>query len=683
MPSMKTFKMFEKHDRESIGLSEMARSTARPDRMLSKFDKAKKNQENSLSKGVFLQAFVDLLNKGKSLPIVTFEWKFKRLKSGKLKRVGSKPQRIVKNVKITNSPTVIKQVEKAAAEMDFVVGGKSDRAAARRTLTSIRLTSKEGVFTLFDVDDSAIKPKTGRKMGGGETPINQALQCVVCACMANKIYPFPRNANQIEKHVRIGSAGVEEIIRGRDSLAVDKNRTWTRSAVSTFQALEKKFGNLSKFIFVEEKDPIAESIQQIALRLFKEFDESINSTMMDRWNPADIWLIQKSFDVKSLGKARDIFELSEMMIDLYDQKKLIAVSMKKAGTAASIKVRNHEKDTEGLTLLEFETKPVANVRTDKPYALHGSHDFVSTADSKKKIRVDTYTGEAGNLHSKSLILALFEGTGSLSDGSIGGATANSVLANFFKMPTTAEIREEYKAGYPKGVNSKFWRNYHKMYTSVPGNPKISISEMRNIAYAMNPPDTDTFAPVKGSGNPPYSTYINTVFLNKYMKLSVAKRGECLQEIYKWCSSMSPASSVHVVVGADTSITKAADNSNRKRTRRKGVDARDNGDVELPTVTNAELKAAEEKYSDDGEVESDKGIKSSSVGNTAVDDMRWKTFERLKRDDIKNLGKRKREFDQDSKRMDFDDLRDKWVGVGKIPKSNTSDMDLSRERDKFV
>jgi len=76
------------------------------------------------------------------------------------------------------------------------------------------------------------------------------------------------------------------------------------------------------------------------------------------------------------------------------------------------------------------------------------------------------------------------------------------------------------------------------------------------------------------------------------------------------------------------------------------------------------------------------IDKVNLGNTAVDDDRWTTFEREKRSDIKNLGSKKREFEQDSKRMSFDKLRDKWVGVGKITKSNTSDADLIRMRDKF-
>lgn len=73
-------------------------------------------------------------------------------------------------------------------------------------------------------------------------------------------------------------------------------------------------------------------------------------------------------------------------------------------------------------------------------------------------------------------------------------------------------------------------------------------------------------------------------------------------------------------------------------------------------------------------------KREKQADKAINHPLFSTFEKLKASDIKNLP---REFVADTKRMSFDDLRTKWVKVGKISKSNTSDEELQKVRDRFI
>ena len=653
---MKRFELFE-YDKETKRLSEMARAS-RPDRIVSRYDNRKKSTGDSLSKGPYLQAFVDYLNKNKSLPINGVGYG-STPKTGKQKK---SREVITKTFKLSSSEIkkVIKQVELAAQAMDPVANeGGSNESKARTILTNLEFKTSGGIFRIFDVDDSAWKPPSGKKMGGGETPVNQSYQCVISACMAYKILPFPRNASKIAKYVRIGSFGIEEVLRSRDYTAINQQANWSRNAVTTHQVLTKKFGDLKGYIFVEESDPLAKKIDEKAIELWNQFDptDTITMSSVDRWNPVDIWLMKSESIVSQVLKSNTIEEMNQTLYDLYESGDLIAVSMKKPGSNGKLTVKN--SNTSEDEVVEWDTNIQSIITKDKPFGLHGSHQWVST-DGKNTLKVSSYKGT-------SLTLELVTtGSKAMNGGSASSSTIDTALKGLLKVPSSGpksgELADIYRNGFGKSSNGKFWQQYAMMHNSIKSNDKMTASELRTKAYVIV--DPYTMEPRKQSaGDAVYATYINTVFVHLVMKKQIKNRTAIIEELYKWCSSQTPKSAVHVVVGAETERTDSADNKKRKGKRRPGISSPSDQSAELPVFTNKEIADIERSLPDE-DLDT-----SSGKEPKAMDDPRWKEFEKVKRDRISDLdSKKEKEFNADKKRLSFSAFIDKHAvpitGVGK-------------------
>ena len=102
----------------------------------------------------------------------------------------------------------------------------------------------------------------------------------------------------------------------------------------------------------------------------------------------------------------------------------------------------------------------------------------------------------------------------------------------------------------------------------------------------------------------------------------------------------------------------------------------------PTPSKSETTPKKSKSASPKKESKPESSKASKVAKSdaAFINPLFPTFEREKASDIANL-KDKKEFEKDKKTMSFDELKQKWVGIGKISRSDTSDADLKRIRDK--
>ena len=64
---------------------------------------------------------------------------------------------------------------------------------------------------------------------------------------------------------------------------------------------------------------------------------------IDKWCPADIWIHDASTDISFLTKYHYFKDLNEQLIQLFRNKQLIGVSLKKVDHNAQIKEYNYEK----------------------------------------------------------------------------------------------------------------------------------------------------------------------------------------------------------------------------------------------------------------------------------------------------------------------------------------------------
>ena len=156
------------------------------------------------------------------------------------------------------------------AELDPAVGNGKNVQKANAILTKIKVETPEGKFTFFDIDESSFRVKGAMPGGQSEAHTDQALQCVTSACMANGIWPLAKNYKKIKTFIRIGNFNVEEILKSRDDPRFrNKDNNWVNGAVATHKALEKKYGSLKGYKFVNENDPIHERLYKKAFELIK------------------------------------------------------------------------------------------------------------------------------------------------------------------------------------------------------------------------------------------------------------------------------------------------------------------------------------------------------------------------------------------------------------------------------
>ena len=583
-------KKFSTHFRRETNLDE-ARAM-RPDRMS--------------SNDMFLQAFIDNLKKTKKLPILTFNQNFTRTKVSKgvmadkgrsrkyleTRKKAADPfdkfsksqsaKSVLKQIPIKNIVQIIKQVEQAMAELDPAVGKGKDVQKANAILTKIKVETSEGKFTFFDIDETSFRVRGNMPGGQSEAHTNQALQCVTSVCMANGIWPLAKNYKKIARYVKIGDFNIEEILKSRDDPRFrSKNNNWVVGSVSTHKALEKKYGSLKGYKFINENDRIHKQIYDHALKLLQEEDPTFSGKYVERWNPADIWIVSDYSVVDKLKSTKTLSELNKMMLDMYP-KELIPVSMKKPGKSALIKVRNNEKDVEGLTLLEFDPAPKSTMKNSW-FGTKGTHEYKAN-NAAASIQVASYSGHL-------TCFQLNEGTGSVSDGAMVGSTTVKVMRDYdVIIPSNNEIKSRFRGGYILGSESKFWKEFARMYDKYdPDN--ISARSLREQAYAVLIPEDAS------SGGPVLHTYNNLLMMEAIDNLgSTAKINRALQGIYKFVSSMTPLSSVHIVVGADNSTTEAADNSKKESKVNPGV-VKGKLSPQTFAATQKEIQAVKDRYGD--------------------------------------------------------------------------------------
>ena len=145
-------------------------------------------------------------------------------------------------------------------------------------------------------------------------------------------------------------------------------------------------------------------------------------------------------------------------------------------------------------------------------------------------------------------------------------------------------------------------------------------------------------------------------------MSETKKVKLLDALYRNCASLN-LSSVHVTIG------KSQEKPLKSNTSVKSEGPSPSKTGSTPKKTNAEQPEKNSKPKS----------KVAKIDAAFINPL-FKTFEREKASDIANL-KDKKQYVKDTKSMSFEELKQKWVGIGKISRANTTDDKLKRVRDK--
>ena len=316
-------------------------------------------------------------------------------------------------------------------------------------------SEEKGAVTLFDVDGNSIttsKLKKSSDFGGGkgsgggaaQTSIQESSQCAVSALIQEMgqitIEDLtPENLKSISGDIDTTST-IDEIIE-----FITNSPNWSNTFIETSKKLSEYIGGGFKFhrgsIFVD-------SIYDAWKTVKKANGWSISS---DKWNPSDIWAL-KSTDVTF--KTDDIAALNNQLRELFEEKKLIGISLKKLGPNSKLTIVNQEPQSSKVELESIIVSP----NSKDAY-------IVTTSGHKLQLRTTTNDGRTfqGELKGKTA-----------NQGKIGGG----ILKMFLEKHNVGNIPSQKEAyTLAKNPSPEFIDDLIELIKSH-GNFKITEEELK-------------------------------------------------------------------------------------------------------------------------------------------------------------------------------------------------------------
>ena len=219
-------------------------------------------------------------------------------------------------------------------------------------LAAIEQFKKDGkVFKLIGKGGSEISisdllktPEFGGGAGAGGgttgTAIGESAQCVWMAAMLDIGSAMPIESftdkvlTKAFKSVSVGKSSLKDI------LAIDEG--WKVSSYLSAQyAIKNRI--IEKGMTFHRDDSLMKAIYSAKNAAFK--NNGFKPLPDDKWNPGDIWVADSDFSVKEISTTT-VEDMNDDILDLYLQKRLVGVSLKKVAKGAQGVEKNVERPPE-------------------------------------------------------------------------------------------------------------------------------------------------------------------------------------------------------------------------------------------------------------------------------------------------------------------------------------------------
>ena len=345
-----------------------------------------------------------------------------------------------------------------------------------------------------------------RGSGGGAeaTRLTESAQCVYSAIafgLGRKITSndvTPENVKKFSKRFNVDEK-VENILNKLPD-------EWVQSSILGANKLVDKFkGDNGTYVF-HRGSKIVDRIENS----FKRVKKNENVRMdINKWNPADIWMVSNKFSFDALDKQKTILGLNQVIQKKLEDKVLVGVSLKKIVGNAKISLKNAFKD----------------MKTNKSYKgfEYGktSKDGYLLMNGGTKIQYRTFGGDAS--------LTGFQGEvkgSQANQGKISLGPTNMILRNHGvgTVPTDAAARVKKNPGLVFQEISLGLKKYAKMSS-------IDIKKLEMNSKIITPSWL-------------YSKLQVTQLFNIITMLKRAKQDEIVEDLYLYASSQSKYSSAY-------------------------------------------------------------------------------------------------------------------------------------------
>ena len=349
--------------------------------------------------------------------------------------------------------------------------------------------------------------ESSKGSGGGaeQTAVQESAQCLVNAIRYNigkDITPKDLTQQNIKsaKKRSVTSSSPEEILT-----FLKDNPDWQTVICNTANILAKQYP--SNFTFYR-KVGIVPKIEDAAKTALKNAKVDAN---INKWNPADIWMATD--EINNQDFPINLPELNALIAKLFNEKKLIGVSLKKCSTC-KIEIYNSSKDNKIINKFDKLKSVDKNIFTTKDiYLLHdgGEVQFRNFSDIK------SWQGEVKGKESVG--------------GKIGHGFISNILKNLKQLGLSDQ--KEILANCQK-PDKDFINNFYKLYNNTKSLPKVSVDEFVNN-FKKAPLGNRT------------SNYFNVELLNQLDKLSSKDKDKFISELVGYAKSSSSFSSIFAKV----------------------------------------------------------------------------------------------------------------------------------------
>jgi hypothetical protein len=240
---------------------------------------------------------------------------------------------------------------------------------------------------------------------------------------------------------------------------------------------------------------------------FKEAKKTQNlSFQSDKWNPADIWMVDKS--ILNMPFPTEIGELNSTLANLYADNKLLGISLKKTTKSANISVYNiDEQDAKGYKYEGSDSRETNN------------NTVIVYDDGKITFRTFNFaTNFAGEISGKIA-----------SHGKIGHGAINDIfkLNNVPLLPSAKEVQDKIKSKDPKFIE-EFTQNYSQIVKPTTQGEMEVLIEEKDLNWLV-------------------SKYLSTLIASIIESESPSTQNEIISDIIRYASSVTKFSSVFIKI----------------------------------------------------------------------------------------------------------------------------------------
>jgi hypothetical protein len=345
---------------------------------------------------------------------------------------------------------------------------------------------------------------SGAGQGGGaeNTEIQESAQSVVNS-IAYKILGKIISAEDLTPENLTAAYAISDVTAGLDSIIeyVANKKQWTSTFVNTANLLLKTFP--SKSLQQHRGSSFVKSIYSAFNAAKKKADSSLNS---DKWNPADIWMVDES--ILGIEFPTNFEELNGMLVELYNDRKLIGVSLKQLSGGGEIKIYNLAKDsTQSYQYKGYDSRPTNN------------NTVLLYDDGSITFRTFNFAGNfAGEIKGKKA-----------AGGKIGQGPINDVLKlnDLPLLPNAKEVQEGFKSNNQRLIDD-FYQSYSTIVENINTEEFNALVQSKDLNWLV-------------------SKYLSTKLAFIINSLEPNRQNEVISDMLNYASSSTKSSSVFVKV----------------------------------------------------------------------------------------------------------------------------------------